>query len=328
MALPGYAYEFPRDYFEHPAFRTEWWYYTGNVRTAAGKRFGFELVFFRHGEPRQATDNTSAWRIDGLYLAHLALTDIDGDRFRNYKRLNRAGPGMAGASFAERRVWNGNWSLVWNGQRQTLAALAEDIRFTLHLTPAKPLVIHGDRGLSQKSAGPGQASHYISFPRLAVEGELNGESVRGTAWMDHEWFSHQLSEDQVGWDWFSAQLDNNTELMLYALRRADGAIDQFSSATYIDAQGRAHHLKRDEFSVRPQTYWTSANSKARYPIRWRIEMPRLGIALDCAAAIPNQKLISKSEEPTYWEGAVTYSGSATDVSYLEMTGYAAPLRMP
>ena len=167
---PGYHYQFPRDHFEHPDFRTEWWYYTGNVHTAEGERFGFELVFFRQGERRGPSDNPSAWRVDDLYLAHLALTDIHGRRFFYRRRLNRAGPGIAGASFARRRIWNGNWSAAWDGDRQTLEAVADDIRFTLQLTPRKPAVIHGENGVSRKAAGAGKASYYVSFPRLAVEG--------------------------------------------------------------------------------------------------------------------------------------------------------------
>src|SRR5579864_4788119 len=131
LALPGYRYEFPRDHFDHPEFRTEWWYYTGNLRSGDGHRYGFELVFFRQGERRGPADNPSVWRVDDLYLAHLALTDIHGKRFYNRQRLNRAGPGIAGASFAERRVWNGNWSAAWAGERQTLDAVADDIRFRL-----------------------------------------------------------------------------------------------------------------------------------------------------------------------------------------------------
>src|SRR5947208_16408251 len=139
-ALPGYRFQFPRDHFEHPDFRTEWWYYTGNVRTGGGERFGFELVFFRQGERRGPADNRSAWRVDDMYLAPVALTDVSGKRFLYKQRLTRAGPGVAGASFDERRVWNGNWSAQWDGERQTLTAVAEGIRFRLRLTPAKPAV--------------------------------------------------------------------------------------------------------------------------------------------------------------------------------------------
>src|SRR2546422_394373 len=169
-ALPGYRYSFPRDHFEHPDFRTEWWYYTGNLHSAEGKQFGFELVFFRQGQRQGPVDNRSVWRIDDVYLAHLALTDIGGKRFLSHERLNRAGPGVAGASFERRRVWNGNWSAQWSGDQQALEATAEEFRLHLRIEPAKPPVIHGERGASQKAEGAGKASHYVSFSRLLATG--------------------------------------------------------------------------------------------------------------------------------------------------------------
>jgi predicted secreted hydrolase len=325
QALAGYHYQFPRDYFEHPDFRTEWWYYNGNVHTAGGARYGFELVFFRQAERRGPSENRSAWRVDDLYLAHLALTDIGGKRFYYRERLNRAGPGMAGASFAARRVWNGNWSAEWDGERQRLAAFADDIRLRLKLDPVKPLVIHGENGVSQKAAGEGKASHYFSFPRLAVAGEINGRTVEGTAWMDHEWFSHQLESGQAGWDWFSAQLDNGAEVMLFQIRRRDGTIDPFSAGTYIDRQGRAGHLRRGDFTLEAIEFWTSPKTKARYPVKWRLSIPSLGVSVECAAAVAAQELVAERGGPTYWEGAVSYSGSVSGVGYLEMTGYAGPV---
>src|ERR1019366_8929218 len=186
-ALPGYRYQFPRDHFEHQDFRTEWWYYTGNVTTAGGERFGFELVFFREGE-RHASDTRSAWAVQDLYLAHAADTDAHGKRFWYEERLNRQGPGVAGASFERRRIWNGNWSSEWTGENQTLDAVTEHFRFHLQLTPEKPFVIQGENGVSQKAEGKGRASHYVSFPRLQVSGTINSSRVSGTAWMDHEWF--------------------------------------------------------------------------------------------------------------------------------------------
>ncbi|MBV8905297.1 MAG: carotenoid 1,2-hydratase, partial [Acidobacteriia bacterium] len=212
MALPGYRYQFPRDHFNHPDFRTEWWYYTGNLRSADGRRFGFELVFFRQGERRGPSDNPSVWRIDDLYLAHLALTDIDRGTFRYYSRVNRAGPGIAGISMEQGRIWNGNWESRWDMDgSQMLTAVTSGIHFQLRLKPEKPPIINGENGLSQKAEGAGMASYYVSLPRLAVEGTLNGVAVGGLAWMDHEWFSSQLAADQVGWDWCSIQLDNGTE---------------------------------------------------------------------------------------------------------------------
>ncbi|HVV44149.1 MAG TPA: lipocalin-like domain-containing protein, partial [Bryobacteraceae bacterium] len=222
-ALPGYEYHFPKDHFEHQDFRTEWWYYTGNVTAAGGERFGFELVFFREGarfeshkvESNKAESNKSAWSIQDLYLAHAALTDAKGKRFFYDERLNRQGPGIAGASFERRRIWNGNWSAQWNGEKQTLDAITERFRFHLELAPEKPFVIQGENGVSRKSAEPGRASYYVSFPRLRASGTINSRPVTGTAWMDHEWFTQQLAPDQVGWDWLSVQLNNNTELMLF-----------------------------------------------------------------------------------------------------------------
>jgi len=330
QAAPGYRYQFPRDHFDHPDFQTEWWYYTGNLRAANGRRYGFELVFFRRGQNVAPSDNPSVWRVDDLYLAHLALTDIDGRRFRSYQRLNRAGPGIAGVSFDDGRIWNANWQAQWNKAtgRQTLSAVAAGIRFTLHLEPRTPPVIHGEDGISRKAAGPGQASYYVSFPRLEVTGTLNGAVVSGTAWMDHEWFSNLLDPTERGWDWFSIQLDDGAELMLFQLRRVDGGTEPFSSGTYIARDGRATHLTSADFALEPLDKWTSPRTHARYPVKWRIAVPRLKLALECAAAIPDQELVS--EEPggnAYWEGAVTYHSTVGGVGYLEMTGYAAPVRL-
>jgi len=329
-ALPGYRFQFPRDHFSHPEFRTEWWYYTGNLRGAGGHRYGFELVFFREGQRRGPSNNASAWRIDDLYLAHLALTDIDGGSFHYYQRLNRAGPGLAGASFDDGRIWNGNWEARWDtiSDAQTLSAVAAEVRFTLRLTPEKPPVINGENGVSQKAEGAGKASYYVSFPRLAVEGSLNGAMVDGTAWMDHEWFTHQLESNQQGWDWFSVQLDNHTEFMLFDLRRTDGSLDPYSSGTYIDAGGHATHLRRGDFRLEPLAFWTSPRTGTRYPVAWRVTVPSLGVALECRAALPNQELVAEEGAgPTYWEGAVTFTGSASGVGYLEMTGYGKPMRL-
>lgn len=329
-AFPGYRYEFPRDHFNHPDFRTEWWYYTGNLRARDGHRYGFELVFFRQGQRRGPADNPSVWRVDDLYLAHLALTDIDGGRFRFFERLNRAGPGLAGASLEQSRMWNGNWEARWDRESgvQRLSAVADALGFTLRLTPRKPPVIHGENGVSQTAEGPGNASCYVSFSRLSVEGTLNGAAVTGTAWMDHEWFTNLLDPAQRGWDWFSVQLDDGADLMLFQLRRADGAIDAFSSGTFVGRDGRATHLKRSEFDLQPVDYWISPKTGARYPIKWRISVPALKIALDCATAVPDQELVPKdAASPAYWEGAVVYSGSSIGAGYLEMTGYAKAMQL-
>ena len=331
LALPGHRYQFPLDHFNHPDYQTEWWYYTGNLHTAGGHRYGFELVFFRLGQPHPADTpaETSAWRADNLYMAHLAVTDIDGRKFRSWQRLNRAGPGIAGASFEQVRVWNGNWQAAWDtaSNVQTLSAIENGVRLELRCTPRKPPVVHGANGVSQTGDGAGKAAYYVSFTRLAVEGSLDGQHVTGIAWMDHEWFTTMLDPSQRGWDWFSIQLDDSTELMLFEIRRSDGGIDPHSSGTFIDAAGRATPLARGDFELRPLDFWKSPKTGARYPVKWHISVPSRHLELDCAAALNDQELVSKGDSPSYWEGAVTYKGSASGVGYLEMTGYEKPMRL-
>jgi predicted secreted hydrolase len=189
-------------------------------------------------------------------------------------------------------------------------------------------VVHGEHGVSQTGDGAGKASYYVSFTRLAVDGTLNGSPVAGSAWMDHEWFTALLEPAQIGWDWFSLQLDNSTEFMLFRIRRSDGTIDPHSSGTFVDAAGRATPLGGSEFALRPMEYWTSPKTGARYAVKWRISVPSRHLEADCVAALPDQELaLRDSAGPAYWEGAATYSGAQPGVGYLEMTGYAQPVRM-
>jgi predicted secreted hydrolase len=336
-ALPGYRYQFPRDHFDHPDFQTEWWYYTGNVKSADGRRFGFELTFFRQGVDRDAA-KTKPWDVRDLYLAHLALSDLDSQEFYHAERTSRAGPGLAGINAVDGRIWNGNWQIQWQGDEQNLQAL--DARFELHLElrSKKPPVINGENGVSQKAEGAGHASHYISLTRLATSGQivLAGKvfDVTGLAWMDHEFFTHQLESNQVGWDWFSVQLDDNTELMLFRIRRADGSVDPYSAGTFVDATGATTHLRSNDFTLQPSSdVWKSAATLAAYPIRWKILIPQLRIDLEVSTSLPSQELtVPNKLTPSYWEGAVTFSGrkgqsSLSGAGYLEMTGYDRPFEM-
>lgn len=331
QAAPGYRYEFPRDYFNHEEFQTEWWYYTGNLTASDGHRFGFELTFFRQGVDR-ATTTPQTWDVPDIYLAHLALSDLGGGTFYQAERTNRGGPGIAGASELEKRIWNGNWQVSWNGKDQELTGVDERFAFSLKLRPEKAPVLHGENGISQKAAGAGHASHYISLTRLKTEGtvELAGKRYRttGLAWMDHEFFTQQLAADQTGWDWVSVQLDDNTELMLYRMRKKDGAADPFSSGTFVDARGNASHLRSDEFSITPSgETWKSPATGATYPVAWRITVPKLGTELNASTRLKSQELLSKSRvAPSYWEGAMEFAGTrgnaaVAGVGYLEMTGY-------
>ncbi len=335
VALPGYRFEFPRDHFDHPDFKTEWWYYTGNLATKEGRRFGFELTFFRQAVDRPEK-RTSIWQVDDLFLAHFAVSDIQERRFFYWERLNRRGPGIAGADEAEKRIWNGNWEVRWRGDIQQLQAIVEDFSVRLSMTPRKPPVIHGINGVSQKAAGPGRASHYVSFSRLEATGVIlvSGREYRveGSAWMDHEFFTNQLGEDQSGWDWFSLQLEDNTELMLFRLRRKDGTVDPYSAGTYIDSAGSARYLRRSDLRLTPLETWESAKTGAKYPIRWQIEVAPLQLRLLVSTPLRSQEVVNRNSwTPSYWEGAIDAEGRMGERpvrgrGYLEMAGYDRPVQ--
>src|SRR4051812_16132546 len=341
VARPGYPYSFPRDHFAHNEFQTEWWYYTGNLRSEDGHRFGYELTFFRQGvKLEHAGAVPQTWRPEQIYLAHFALSDLDSREFFHTKRLNRSGPGLAGAEERTGRYWNGNWQVRWvddSSATQQLEAICDPGMLRLELRPSKPPVVHGENGVSLKGPLPGEASQYISFTRIDSSGTLDWKgkhyAVRGSSWMDHEFFSEPPDNGLAGWDWFAVQLDTGGELMLYRLRRKDGKSQQFSSGTYVDEKGSARFLSGSEFTLTPLDVWKSDASGESYPVRWRISVPSLQLDLTEETPLRNQELFSReSISPTYWEGAVEYTGTmgprrVSGVGYLEMTGYAESIRL-
>src|SRR6202453_1932165 len=329
IAQPGYSFSFPRDYFNHEDYQTEWWYYTGNVKAADGHRFGFELTFFRQGVSRAA--RSSSWFVDDLWMAHIALSDLTGGRFYSEERLNRAGPGVAGAAAQAGLVWNGNWQAHISEQSEELRGVAGKFSLALQLKPVKRPAIQGQDGVSRKAEGAGHASHYFSLPRLSTIGSiaLNGKTyqVEGTSWIDHEFFTGSMAENETGWDWLSVQLADGAELMLYRLRHKDGSIDPSSSGSYVDASGKSQFLSAGDFTMTPTAdTWTSPATKATYPVRWHVSVPRLNMQLDVTTPLRSQELASKLGT-SYWEGAIDVVGARNQsplrgVGYLEMTGYA------
>lgn len=340
LPAPGYVYRFPHDHGTHEEFRTEWWYYTGHVSTAGGRRFGYQLTFFRRGVAQEAAEkNPSRWAIRHLYLAHVAVADLDRSRFSYAEKLSRAGLGKAGAEPGGLRVWIDRWHAEASPaepHRHHLEAAAEDFAIHLTTTAEKPPAIHGDGGVSRKGTGPEQSSHYYSLTRLATSGTITvaGEvlPVTGLSWMDHEFGSGDLGPNQVGWDWFSIQLDNRTEVMLYRLRLADGTVDPASSGSLILPDGRVHTLGASDVRVEPLAHWTSRRSGARYPARWRIAIPSADLIVDVTPELADQELItSRSTQVTYWEGAARITGTQrglplTGTGYVELTGYAERFR--
>jgi predicted secreted hydrolase len=339
VAQPGFRYEFPRDHFSHECYRTEWWYFTGNLTAGNGRRFGYQLTFFR-----EAVDNPypnpSRWRVDDLYLAHFAISDLSGKNFFYTQRISRAGISLAGADSGQGRIWNGPWKAEVHGQSWTLEAGSleaggDDHQIQLQLKSQKPPAIQGVNGVSQKADGAGNASHYYSLTRLETEGQVraNGETFNasGWSWMDHEFSTSQLEPDQVGWDWISLQMGDGTDWMFYQLRRRDGSRDPHSAGSFVDEKGRAITLAAQDFEMTPLETWTSPATGARYPIRWHIRAPRLGLDVEISTTLPQQELITKETTGiAYWEGSVSASGTRTGKKvegrgYLEMTGYADPL---
>lgn len=341
-ALPGYAYAFPRDHGSHPAFRTEWWYFTGHLKATNGRRFGYQLTFFRNAMTPQLGPRRSKWAARDVIFAHLALTDERGGRFLFDDKLSRQALNLAGADKAgtpNPRVWIGPWALRFggkNGEMQTMRASGQHDgqSFGLALTQRalKPPTIHGQAGVSQKSAGAGRASHYYSYCRLQTRGvvKIGGErfDVTGQSWFDHEFGSNQLSAGQTGWDWFSIQLGDGRELMLYQLRLQNGKIDPNSSGTLVERDGRARHLKRGEFRIEPLATWRNPRTGSRYPSRWKLTLPREGLSLDVTPTLPGQELdVRGTLGLSYWEGACRVIGSQNGQTlrgnaYVELTGYA------
>jgi predicted secreted hydrolase len=335
-AVPGYEFSFPRDHGAHPSYKTEWWYYTGHLRTDGGKRYGFELTFFRVGVvPPDGAPATSKWQLGEIMPAHFAITDAASKSFRYYEKMNRASAFTANAAVDRLEVFNEGWRATTSpdGSWRIVARAGQDA-IDLTLRSRKPPAVHGENGISVKAAGVGYASHYYSMTRLEASGVVNGQRAHGQAWMDHEFGSSALRENQQGWDWFSIQLDNEAELMLYVIRRRDGSPDVTSSGSLIASDGRVIPIRRDQMRITPLARWKSAKSGADYPVAFRVELPSFRVSLELHPLLQNQELrTAGSTGVTYWEGAMDVAGSFDGVAvrgegYVEMTGYDKAFRAP
>ena len=323
-AIEARQFRFPADHGPHPEYRNEWWYVTGNLDGDSGRRFGFELTVFRFALAPSPPGGSSAWRSNQVYIAHLALTDAEDERFLVDQRYARGALGLAGAGADPFRVWIGDWSIAAEPgtERWRLDAAGEDFGLALELIAEKPPVLNGDAGLSQKSDTPGNASYYYSMTRLSTRGsvEVNGRrfDVSGLSWLDREWSSSALDAGQQGWDWFALQFDDGSDLMFYNIRRAGGGADPNSAGTFVRADGTPWHLDPDDVEITVTDTWDSPLG-GRYPARWSVE-----VALDVRPVMADQEL---STTVRYWEGAVDVSGTRSGRAihgrgYVELTGYA------
>jgi predicted secreted hydrolase len=326
---------FPADHGSHPEFRTEWWYFTGNLATAGGRHFGFELTFFRYAlapaTSSAAQQGASAWRADQVWMAHFALTDTQGKRFVARERLTREALDLAGATAEPLKIWVEDWGVTGEGRsdelRVRLAAHDDSIGLALSLESTVPHVAQGDHGLDVKGAGSGNASLYYSVPRLAANGEvsIDGETfkVTGVAWLDREWSTSSLDPATVGWDWFALRLSDGSNLMFYRLRTAAGEASPYSGGTLVSADGMRTRLGANDVTLTVLDQWTSRATGVRYPVSWRLAVPASGIELDIEPYLMNQELALSVR---YWEGAVHADGrgplgSLSAEGYLELAGY-------
>jgi predicted secreted hydrolase len=345
-AKPDYRWSFPRDHWARPGYRTEWWYLTGHLAAgeAPARRFGYQFTVFRVGLSPRVLPLASEWAATDLVMGHAAVSDLGAGRHVFSEVLYRAMPLLGGfGAYADPRLaWSrapagtdGEWTLRWNGEAFDLAMAdrGRGIAFRLATRPLKPLVLQGPNGYSRKGAGPTAASQYYSFTRLGTHGtvEVDGRAhaVRGESWMDKEFGSNQLGEGQVGWDWFSLQLADGRELMLYLLRDRAGAVD-FARGTLVSPAGQARYLDRGEFAVRAPARWRSATSGTEYPARWSVEVPGEGLRLEVIPELADQENRSALVRGLhYWEGAVAVlapDGAPAGRGYVELVGYGTTTR--
>ncbi len=343
-ARAGQKLIFPRDYGPHDEYQTEWWYYTGNLEDASGAHFGYQLTFFRRAlaSAAQRTPRASDWATDQVYMAHFALTDVRGNRHQSFEKLSRGAGGVAGAQADPFRVWLEDWQVLADEAASNgapdhqaplqLSAASGNIDVRLRLEDRKGPVLQGDRGYSQKGPAPGNASYYYSLTRLISSGTVTVDgrtyTVTGLSWMDHEYSTSALGREQIGWDWFSIQLDDDTELMVFQLRRADGSIDDFSSGALVAQNGATTRLGPRDFSLEPTGRWRSPHSGGEYPAGWRVQVPSAGLVLEVTPYIADQEM---KMSYVYWEGAVRITGTVkgkpiSGSGYVELTGYAGSMQ--
>lgn len=358
------AFEFPRDHGPHPRFRTEWWYFTGNLLDLEGRHFGFQATFFRNGLAAIAAERASGWATHEIYMAHFALTDSSGERYYSFERFGRGAAGIAGAGAEPLRIWLEDWEVAQvleevpatyensankgslegppgvpgtysevpatSRPRWRLWLSEGDVAMDLVLETRKPPVFHGDQGLSQKGSQPGNASYYYSYTRLLSSGTIRvGDrelAVEGLSWMDHEWSTSVLEEGQVGWNWVSLQFPDQTELMYFELRNANGESDNSSgtSGTWIGPDGSHEPLAPGDARLTTLDTWTSPDTSISYPSRWRLTVDSRDLELEFEPTLPQQEHTGTF---TYWEGAVrgaledSEKEPRTFRGYVELTGY-------
>jgi len=346
LATPDYAWEFPRDHWSHPGYKTEWWYFTGQLvaESDSTRRFGYQFTFFRVGVTPTPLALASTWAMTDLIMGHLAISDPVSGKHWFAEVVWRANGVLGGFGMSPdpRVAWSrgpagtsGTWELEWRdgGFAFRAADTRQGISLELATQSGKPLVFQGPNGFSAKAVGNRSASLYYSQTRLATTGtvEVDGERFRvvGESWMDKEFGSNQLGQEQIGWDWFSLRLDDGRDLMVYQLRNSAGEVD-YARATVVGPNGRPEYLEASGFELSVTDRWTSPATKTRYPSRWRLRVPGSGLELTVVPEMEAQENVSRLiPNLFYWEGSVRVLGPAGQLlgrGYVELTGYGKGAR--
>ena len=320
-----YALQFPGDFYYRDGYRLQWWYFTGHLFTAEGTEFGYELTFFVAGVQRK--ESPSRFMVRNIYISHFSVSDVTGDSYSSFDRADSGAYGFAGADDSRLHVWVDDNQLEGTTTRMILRASGGDKAIDLTLVPIRPVVLNGVKGYSRKSEeSPEIASWYFSYPDLRTEGTLTiggaARAVKGKSWFDREISSETMGKSGNGWDWFSLQLDDGRNAMLYLMRKKDGTYDRYSSGTFVYADGRYRRLALGDFSVAAQGRYTSKKTGAVYPSGWRVMIPSEHLDLRITPLIRDQEFVASSSTGTrYWEGDCGVSGSAAGRAYVELTGY-------
>ena len=323
-------FSFPRDHYQHPAFRSEWWYFTGNLYDGNNRNYGFDVTIFRFGLTPTQDKQQASLRTNNIFLAHFAIADVQAEKYLKAEKYSRQLPGITEVTKQPVRIQVENWFIEQRSsqpEKWHIDATTNQFGLSLELSGIRPIALQGENGLSKKSAAPGNASYYYSIPKLAVNGTIKiGEKtseVTGHAWFDREWSTSALESGQVGWDWFGLHLDQDTELMYYQIRHANGTRDTQSHGSLFTDRGRNRIALGNEIMLQPIKYWRSTKTNARYPVVWRLQSAQHELDLLIEAKFNDQQWDNAF---VYWEGAVSVTGlfkskSINGEGFLEMTGY-------
>ena len=335
------AFIFPEDHGPHPGYKTEWWYYTGNLFTESGRQFGYQFTIFRNqlNPPEGDTDSLAFgknWKTNQLYLGHFAISDVQNKSHVFEERYSRGAAGLAGAQSDPYRIWVEDWEIRRidfnsatnkNFPVQITASMEDGPSLNLSVSPDKPLVLQGEQGYDRKGEGVGNASYYLAFTRMQSSGsiKIDGESfeVSGSSWMDHEWSTSALDVGQEGWDWFSIQLSNGYDLMYYQLRNQDGSVSKFTTGSLISPEGEKTTISPSDVQIEVLDRWESPHSKSVYPSSWKMEIPKFDLSLKMTPLFPDQEM---NVSVRYYEGTLSVSGEMNGEEiggngFIEMTGY-------